>query len=179
MKRTIFFVFLLLLNHQANAFLLDDAYEAFKRGDKKTAFKIAIKFAKEGHAEAQNYVANLYSAGWGVEQDYQAAVNWTRKAIKQGSIDAICTMGNMYRDGEGVEQDYQAALNWYHKGAKSKSYYARSCKVGIGLMYQEGNGVIQNKSIAKKWFDKACNNDTDPDNNSGCIFSEMLEDKGY
>ncbi|MBR0097489.1 MAG: SEL1-like repeat protein, partial [Synergistaceae bacterium] len=41
-----------------------------------------------GHAEAQYNLGNMYINGRGVQQDYQQALYWYRKAAEQGDAGA-------------------------------------------------------------------------------------------
>jgi TPR repeat protein len=57
----------------------------------------------------------MYYNGWGVPQDYSAAVSWYRKAAEQGHADAQNNLGFSYSQGHGVPKDYAAAVSWYVK----------------------------------------------------------------
>jgi TPR repeat protein len=59
-----------------------------------------------------------YSKGQGVEQDYEQAVFWYRKAAEQDEVNAQNNLGCMYRDGRGVVQDDDNAILWFRKAAK-------------------------------------------------------------
>ena len=60
----------------------------------------------------------MYAKGQGVQQDYQQAVQWYRKAAEQGNADAQNNLGLMYANGQGVKQDYQQAVQWFRKAAE-------------------------------------------------------------
>jgi len=46
-----------------------DALEAFKRDDCKTAYKILLRLAEHGDPKAQFFLGALYFVGKGVQQD--------------------------------------------------------------------------------------------------------------
>ena len=83
----------------------------------------------------------MYDKGEGIEQDYQEAAKWYRKAAEQGDAWAQNNLGLMYHNGEGIEQDYQKAVKWYRKAAEQGLHLAH---YNLGLMYEFGNGVGQN-----------------------------------
>ena len=63
----------------------------------------------------------MYANGWGVPQDYAAAVGLYRKAADQGNGFGQVNLGSMYANGHGVPKDYATALSWFQKrltGAK-------------------------------------------------------------
>ena len=43
--------------------------------------------------------------GRGVEQNWEEAVHWYRRAVDAGSAAAMCNLGVCYERGEGVERD--------------------------------------------------------------------------
>ena len=61
--------------------------------------------AKNGDAEAQDYLGYAYNMGTGVEKDYDEAVKWYRKAAEQGHAPGQSRLGKMYYLGYGVEKD--------------------------------------------------------------------------
>ncbi len=94
----------------------------------------------------------MYENGDGVEQDYEEALEWFRKAAEQGDLLAQYSLGDMYENGNGVEQDYEEALEWFRKAAEQGLSLAQ---YSLGLMYENGNGVEQDYEEAEKWFRKA------------------------
>ena len=55
--------------------------------------------------------------GNGVEQNYDAALDWFMKAAELGDSDAMYNLGVMYYSGEGVEMDESTANEWFKKAA--------------------------------------------------------------
>lgn len=92
-------------------------YVAFDRANYATALKVWLPAAKEGDADAMNYVGEIYEQGLGVEPDYQLAAEWFRKAAEKGHSGAMINLGSLYEGGRGVTQDMTLAMNWYRKAS--------------------------------------------------------------
>jgi TPR repeat protein len=111
-----------------------------------------FKHAKQGNAEAQNLLGEMYFLGKGVKQDYQEAAKWYRKAAEQGRANAQYNLGFMYENGQGVIQDYQEAAKWYRKAAEQGDANAQNL---LGAVYSYVEGVEQDYQEASKWYRKA------------------------
>jgi TPR repeat protein len=61
----------------------------------------------------------MYRKEEGVQQDYETAVKWWRRAAEQGYADAQFNLGAMYDFGTGVLKDYVYAHMWYNIAAIS------------------------------------------------------------
>jgi len=70
--------------------------------------------AEQGDAYAQYNFAKLSDEGVGVEQSYEKALYWYRKAAIQGQANAQYSLGEMYLDGLGVERDSARAYAWIY-----------------------------------------------------------------
>ena len=68
--------------------------------------------AEAGAADAQYDLGFLYDNGYGVAQDYQAALTWYRKAAEQGHAYALWNLGVMHAHGIGRAKDYTQAEAW-------------------------------------------------------------------
>jgi len=55
----------------------------------------------------------MYESGRGVEQKYDEAVAWFRKAAEKGHPMAQANLGVMYELGHGVPQDLVKAHMWF------------------------------------------------------------------
>ncbi len=106
--------------------------------------------AEQGEAEAQFSLGLMYHTGEGVAQDYQAAVEWYRKAAAQDVGGAVYNLGLMYMNGQGVAQDYQEAREWFHKIADQAV-----AQYSLGVMSAQGQGGPQDYPAARIWFRKA------------------------
>ena len=92
-------------------------YIAYDRADYATALKVWLPQAKEGDAEAQTYVGEIYEKGLGVQADYALAAEWYRKAAEQNYARAQINLGFLYEKGLGVPQDLSEAMNWYRRAS--------------------------------------------------------------
>lgn len=88
-------------------------YVAFDRADYATALKVWLPQAKDGDAEAQNYVGQIFEQGLGLAPDYEAAALWYSRAAEQKNAKAQINLGNLYEKGLGVSQDSAKAINLY------------------------------------------------------------------
>ena len=87
----------------------NDGYNAYEKGDYKTAFNEWKPLAEEGGESAQYNIGWLYDNGKGVLKDYKEAVKWYRKAAEQSNPDAQGNLGVMYGDGDGILKDLSKA----------------------------------------------------------------------
>ncbi|TDI80312.1 MAG: sel1 repeat family protein [Betaproteobacteria bacterium] len=120
MKKWIVFIttILSLCSTVARADVLEDAVEAYQKGNYAQALELLPLIAEEGNAIAQGLLGQMYLRGEGVSQNYQQALKWCRLAGKQGNVNAQANLGLMYGQGKGVTQDYRQAVRWYRLAAK-------------------------------------------------------------
>lgn len=115
-----------------------------------------IEQADGGNEAAQYKVGNSFYYGYyGIDQSYEKAVYYYKKAAKQGYAKAQNTLGCAYSAGEGVTEDDEKAVYWYKKAAKQGNKYAQ---YNLGRAYYYGNGVLKDKKKAKKWIKKSHEN---------------------
>jgi len=88
-------------------------YVAHDRADYATALKLWLPLAKEGDAEAQAYVGEIYEKGLGLTPDFLVAAYWYQKAAEQQLARAQINLGHLYEKGLGVEQNIVKALELY------------------------------------------------------------------
>ena len=86
--------------------------EAYDKGDYETALKEWRPFAKQGNANAQFNLGQMYRNGYGVPQDYKTAVKWYTLSAEQGFVEAQANLGVMYALGRGVIEDKVYAHMW-------------------------------------------------------------------
>ena len=60
-----------------------------------------------------------------MEQDFNEAVKWFRKAAEQGEYISHYYLGLCYENGEGVPQDKAEAVKWYRKAAEQGDEVAK------------------------------------------------------
>lgn len=92
-------------------------YVAYDRANAASSLSIWLPQAKQGDAEAQVKVGEIYEKGLGGMADPKLAAEWYLKAAEQGNSQAQINLGYLYEKGLGVKQDKAAALNWYRKAS--------------------------------------------------------------
>ena len=96
----------------------NDGVVAYLMGDYDKAFTTMQSLAETSdHGYAQYYLGMMYMKGQGVEQDYNAAGEWFRKASEKNIPQAQYKLGDLYYKGRGVPKDYGFAYIWFSVGA--------------------------------------------------------------
>jgi Flp pilus assembly protein TadD len=146
-------VFALFLPYVAPVWgALDEAVQAYQKGDYSAALDEFRKLAEQDLPEARLYLGVMYVKGEGVSQDYSEAVKWFTKAAEQGLAEAQLSLGFMYYGGKGVKQDYAEAAKWFRKAADQGHADAQ---FSLGIMYEYELGVPLDYREAEKYFSKA------------------------
>ena len=94
-------------------------WTAYKNKDYATALREWTPLAKQGDADAQYNLGQMYNQGKGVPQDDKTAVKWYKLAAKQGNAPAQYNLGLMYAMGTGVIKDNVYAHMWWNIAASS------------------------------------------------------------
>lgn len=93
-------------------------YVAYDRANYASALKIWLPQAKQGDADAQVTLGEIYEKGLGGGvADPALAAQWYLKAAQQGNSRAQVNLGYLYEKGLGVNKDMTTALNWYRKAS--------------------------------------------------------------
>jgi len=122
-------------------------YVAFDRASYADALRIWLPKAKEGDAQAQTYVGEIFEKGLGIPADHAAAAEWYRRAAEQGYGAAQINLGQLYELGLGVEKDPQQALTWYRRAAGLEDLDAAFVSfVGDAKQYQQLRKQLDAKS---------------------------------
>lgn len=138
--------------------------------NQSTDFISYSKAAKQGDADAQFQLGEMYRDGRGVPRDYAAAIAWYRKAAQQGNVDGQFGLGSMYKWGFGVPKDDHEGVAWYRKAAEQGHAKAQS---SLGWAYQQGHGVTKDDKEAFAWYRKAAEQgDAGAQNNLGWMYRE-------
>lgn len=86
--------------------------------------------ARQGHAQAQYLLANLYAFGHaGVPEGHDAmrvAAQWYFEAARQGHMDAQYSLGLLFLAGSGVTQNAAEARKWFGRAARQGHADARA-----------------------------------------------------
>ncbi len=75
---------------------------------------------------------NYYYGRGGVNQDYQEAMVWYRKAANQGYAGAQYRLGWLYENGSGVKTNFNQAKAWYQKAADQGNAGAKGALERLG-----------------------------------------------
>jgi len=151
---------------------------------KSSALESKKTDAEQWSPYAQFALGLAYHNGDKVEQDYEKAVYWYKKAAERGDENAQHNLGLLFAEGEGVQKDLDEAIYWTQKAAKQgndetqrnlgllylhqgkgqeASYWLQKAaeqgsphaQFSLGLMYYDGNEVEQDYEKAIYWYKKA------------------------
>ena len=100
----------------------NDGVVAYLMGDYETAYNTMISIAKTNETDPlpQYYLGVMYMKGQGVEQNYEEAGKWLRKAAENRLPQAQYKLANLYTEGKGVPKDFESAFIWYSVAAAQK-----------------------------------------------------------
>jgi len=103
---------------------LKDAIDAADRGDFKTAYKLWLPLAEQGHAHAQFNLGNMYLNGVGVPQDYALAHMWWNICGSSGDEGCVKNRNLVENDmsPQQIEKAQEMARNW-KPGVKKKGIF--------------------------------------------------------
>lgn len=107
---------------------------------------------EENILEAQYEIGNSYMDGEGVEQDYQQAIEWYRRAESSGFAPASNALGVCYCRGMGVHQDLKKG---YELQLKSAQNDCRIAQWNTAYNYLHGLGTEKNIKEGYDWMVKA------------------------
>jgi TPR repeat protein len=99
---------------------LEEAMEAYERGDYRVAAEMWRPLAEAGDPEAQFQLGELYRLGQGVPEDTATAGRWLLDAAEQGHPRAMYHIALLYYRGRGSdwEKDYVRAYAWFTRAAE-------------------------------------------------------------
>ena len=121
-------------------------YVAYDRADYRSALNVWLDKAKQGDAEGQTYVGEIYEKGLGLPADYKTAFNWYNRAAQQGYSRAQINLGYLYEKGLGVKKDMIKALNWYRlaSGVEGDELdYSSAIEVKAATLAQEKTVILR------------------------------------
>ena len=84
-----------------------------------------------------------------LKKDYDAALQWWRRAAKHNMAAAQYNIGLCYERGTGVKQNMKTAIGWYEKAADQNFPGAQ---YNLAYCYAEGKGVKQDYKKAFEWW---------------------------
>lgn len=115
-------------------------------------FDSLIKLARQGDAEAQLKVGEMYENGFGVEQDSREAKYWITRSANQNNETARFKL--LYWDMlvKGLNDENKPKVEELMVKAKQGNAQAQYY---LGKMYAHGAGLKKNYDIATGWLKKA------------------------
>lgn len=129
--------------------------EAYARGDHREAFLEWETDADNGNPIAQFLIGNMYSAGEGVDQDFEVANSYYRKAAEQGHVESAMQLASNLRLGQGEPVNYHEAAKWLYMAAEAGHPMARF-DLGEMFLYGDKKKMFQPEPYhASQWFQLA------------------------
>lgn len=124
MRRSYNLVLLLLLTLCAcsNA---TDPFEAYQKGNYKTAIKGLSRLADKGNANALTHLGVIYHMGLDVDRDLEKSFMYYQQAAKQNYAPAQYNLGLMHQSGLGTKQDYETAYKYFLLAADQDHHKAK------------------------------------------------------
>jgi hypothetical protein len=123
----------------------------------KADFKLLIKKAEKGDADAQYQLAEMYAEAQGVDQDYAKASQWARKAADQGNAKAQYRLASIMYMGLNGERLQPQALQLFMKARIGLELLAKNndsdAKCKLGILFARGIGVQKDLKQAAKLFE--------------------------
>jgi len=98
-----------------------------------------LRAANQGHPTAQSNLGDLFHAGKGVAQSYDAAVKYWRLAAEHGHPDTLFNLGVSYLKGHGAARDVCEALRFFDRAAAQGHDTAASISQKIRLAMSRPN----------------------------------------
>ena len=106
----------------------------------ETTLQELLLKAEAGDVQAQCDLGKRYAEGKIVEQDYQTAVYWFKKASENGSSMATACLGVMYECGNGVEADIRKAIECYQLAVYDNE---PTGMYNLAQCYYYGKGIVK------------------------------------
>lgn len=128
----------------------EQSVSAYEDKDYITALAGFKNLASQGHKEAQYYLGNMYTYGYGVPIDEVLAYEWFLKAATKGYAEAQFRIALDLDVGHKKvpAADAKKAAFWYLKAAEQG--HAESQWI-LAYMFEHGHGVAKDTDKAFEW----------------------------
>jgi hypothetical protein len=113
------------------------AWCALRNDDPRLAFRLFLRLAMEGSANAQYQLGHMFFGGEGVREDEALAARWYRTAAEQGHAKAQCDYAWCLDAGVGVPCDLVQSAAWLRRSAQQGN---RNAQYALGMAYERGEG---------------------------------------
>ncbi len=115
-------------------------------------FDSQMKLAKQGNAEAQLKIGEMYETGFGVEQDNREAKYWITRSANQNNDMARFKLLYWDMKFNGLNDENKVKVEELNAKAKQGNAQAQYY---LGKMYAHGVGIKKNLDVAIDWLNKA------------------------
>ena len=115
-------------------------------------FDSQMKLAKQGNAEAQFKVGEMYEAGHGVDKDKSEARYWITRSANQNYEAASFKLLYWDMEKKGLNGENKIKVKELSEKAKQGNAQAQYY---LGKMYANGVGIKKNPDVAIDWLSKA------------------------
>lgn len=100
---------------------IDEAWQAYDRGDYEAARELFAPLAEDGDPDAQYALGSMQANGLGGPVDYEEAARLYGDAASMGHADAASALGYQYDFGLGLPLNRDLAEYWYKRSADGGS----------------------------------------------------------
>jgi len=110
--------------------------------------------AKDGFindGDAENRIANLYSAGYGVPKDIESAISWYQKSADHKNTWGEFNLAEALMSGTPTKENIDRAISLYRASAEANNAVAQN---KLGVLLYDGKSLPQNYKEANEWFEK-------------------------
>ena len=114
----------------------------------KNAADVLLKAAKEGNADAQYAMGELYREGRGVKKDEILATIYFGQAARQGHDTAQLEYGLRLLNGIGIGKNENDAARWFKINARRGNVIAQN---RLAHLYRTGKGVPVDPLNMARW----------------------------
>jgi len=133
--------------------LLYPSYKVGVSSDPGKAAQCFLEAAKQGNAEAQRRLADLYIQGRGVKRSFKDASHWYLEAAEQGDFKAQFELACLLEYGQGVDKDLPGALKWYQEAAL---HDCTEAQYNLAFLLEHGSkDTQQDLEHALEWYRRA------------------------
>ena len=115
-------------------------------------FDSQMKLAKQGNAEAQFKVGEMYETGLGVDKDNREAKYWITRSANQNHEAAGFKLLYWDMEKKGLNGENKIKVEELNTKAKQGNAHAQYY---LGKMYANGVGIKKNPDVAIEWLNKA------------------------
>lgn len=163
---------------------------------------INLNATEQSDAETQYLLALAYLKGEGIEQSYEKAKYWLKKAseqqhpkaqtllsiyqegnilhlyiemAKKGDGESLFNIGFAYHEGEGVEQSYYKAAYWLDEASYSEKRHKKAQSM-VGALFFKLDGLVDSRIAEMYLNEAAAEGDFEAEYNLGRLLEEIRND---